>query len=79
MGTIAAMKNFTGPFFINTPGGAGTFLNVYIYHQGFTQFKMGYATAIGWFLMVLVLILTLLVFRFTAAYIYYDGETRKGG
>jgi multiple sugar transport system permease protein len=79
MGTIAAMQNFTGPLFVKTPGGAGTFLNVYIYQQGFTQFKMGYATAIGWFLMVLILILTLLVFRFSAAYVYYDGETRKGG
>lgn len=79
MSIIAAMQNFTAPLFITTPGGAGSFLSVYIYQQGFTQFKMGYATAVGWFLMVLILILTVLVWKFSAAYIYYEGETRKGG
>jgi multiple sugar transport system permease protein len=78
MGIIAAMQNFTAPLFITTPGGAGTFLSVYIYQQGFTQFKMGYATAVGWFLMVMILILTAIVWKFSAAYIYYEGETRKG-
>ncbi len=79
MGIIGAMQNFTAPLFITTPGGAGTFLNVYIYQQGFTQFKMGYATAIGWFLMVLILILTAFVWKFSAAWVYYEGEVRKGG
>jgi multiple sugar transport system permease protein len=79
MGIIGAMQNFTGPLFIKTPGGAGTFLNVYIYQQGFTQFKMGYAAALGWFLMVVILALTGVVWKFSAAYVYYEGETRKGG
>jgi multiple sugar transport system permease protein len=79
MGIIAAMQNFTAPLFVTTPGGAGTFLNVYIYQQAFTQFKMGYATAIAWFLMALILILTLLVWRFSEAWVYYEGEVRRGG
>jgi multiple sugar transport system permease protein len=79
MGIIGAMQNFTGPLFITTPGGAGTFMNVYIYQQGFTQFKMGYAAALGWFLMILILILTALVWRFSEAYVYYEGEARKEG
>jgi multiple sugar transport system permease protein len=79
MGIIGAMQNFTAPLFITTPGGAGTFLNVYIYQQGFTMFKMGYASALGWFLMVLILILTLLVWRSSAAWVYYEGEVKKGG
>lgn len=77
MGIIAAMQNFTGPLFIKTPGGAGTFLNVYIYQQGFTQFKMGYASALGWFLMIVLMILTAIVWKFSAAHVYYEGETRK--
>lgn len=76
MGVIGAMQNFTGPLFITTPGGAGTFLNVYVYQQGFTQFKMGYATTVGWFLMVMILILTALVWKWSAAYVYYEGEVR---
>ena len=76
MGIIGAMQNFTAPLFITTPGGAGTFLNVYVYQQGFTQFKMGYASAVGWFLMVLILILTALVWKWSAAYVYYEGEVK---
>jgi len=79
MGIISAMQNFTAPLFITTPGGAGTFLNVYIYQQGFTQFKMGYGAALGWFLMVLILLLTAVVWKFSAAYVYYEGEVRKEG
>lgn len=79
MGIIGAMQNFTAPLFVTTPGGAGTFLNVYIYQQGFTQFKMGYATALGWVLMLMILVLTAFVWRFSAAYVYYEGEVRRGG
>lgn len=77
MGIIGAMQNFTAPLFIATPRGAGTFLNVYVYQQGFTQFKMGYASAIGWFLMVLILILTALVWKWSEAHVYYEGEIRR--
>jgi len=77
MGVIGAMQNFTAPLFIRTPGGAGTFLNVYVYQQGFTQFKMGYASAIAWFLMIMILILTALVWKFSEAHVYYEGEVRK--
>lgn len=77
MGIIGALQNFTAPLFITTPSGAGTFLNVYIYQQGFTQYKMGYASAIAWFLMVLILILTLLVMRWSEAWVYYEVEVRQ--
>lgn len=76
MGIIGAMQNFTAPLFITTPGRAGTFLNVYIYQQAFTQFRMGYATAIAWFLMVLILALTLLVLRWSEAWVYYESALR---
>ena len=77
MGVIGAMQNFTAPLFIATPSSAGTFLNVYVYQQGFTQFKMGYASAVAWFLMVLILILTAIVWKWSDAYVYYEGELRQ--
>ncbi len=36
-----------------------TFLNVYLYKQGFTFFHMGYASAIAWVMLVIILLLTL--------------------
>jgi multiple sugar transport system permease protein len=35
---------------------------------------MGYASAMAWVLMIIVLIATLLVFRSTSAFVYYEGE-----
>jgi multiple sugar transport system permease protein len=83
---IAALQFFTQALFIQTPREAGTFLQVYIWQQAFQSQKMGYASALSWILLVLTLILTLLVFRSQAFWVYYEGEvqqekknTRRGG
>ena len=39
---------------------------------------MGYASALAWVLFLYILILTLIVFRWSAAWVYYEGEIRKG-
>jgi multiple sugar transport system permease protein len=47
---------------IMTNGGPGTATNTivfYIYQQGFQNFSMGYASAIGWVLFALILVVTL--------------------
>ena len=76
MGIIASLQTFTVAFFIETPRSAGVFLNVYLYQQAFNQFKMGYASAIGWVMMILILVFTLLVFRSSPAWVYYEDERR---
>lgn len=76
MGIIAAMQVFTAPLFISTPGGAGTFINVYIYSEAFGRFRMGYASALGWVLLLIILLLTLAVFRSSPAWVHYEGEKR---
>ena len=53
------------------------FLNVYLYTQGFTFFNMGYASAIAWVMFVIILVLTLAVFRSSQAWVYYEGEVRR--
>jgi multiple sugar transport system permease protein len=37
---------------------------------------MGYAATMAWILFVIVLILTLLVFRSSDLWVYYEGELR---
>ena len=74
---IAALQFFTQAFFIQTPREAGTFLQVYIWQQAFQSQKMGYASALSWILLVLTLILTLLVFRSQALWVYYEGEVQQ--
>lgn len=77
MGVIGAMQVFTQPMFINAPRQAGVFINVYIYEQAFSRFRMGYASSLGWWLLVVILVLTLLVFKSSAAWVYYEGERKR--
>jgi multiple sugar transport system permease protein len=61
-------------------GGAeneGRFYMVYLYENAFKFFKMGYATAMGWILFVIILVLTLLVFKTSSAWVFYAGETNE--
>jgi multiple sugar transport system permease protein len=38
---------------------------------------MGYAPALAWVLFLVVLALTLLVFRSSVLWVYYEGEVRR--
>lgn len=71
---IAALQFFTQALFIITPREAGTFLNVYIWQQAFNSQKMGYASALAWILLAITLVLTLLVFRSSAMWVFYENE-----
>ncbi len=73
-GIIGSLQIFTQAFFIPIPRRAGTFLNVLIYQQAFTFRKMGYASAIAWFELVIILLITLLVFRSSALWVHYEAE-----
>ena len=73
-GIIASLQTFTQAFFIDHPRRAGTFMNVYIYQEAFEHSKMGYAAALGWLMVGIVLLFTLLVFKSSPAWVYYEGE-----
>jgi multiple sugar transport system permease protein len=75
MGIIAAVQIFDQGLFVRVP--RENFLNVYLYQQGFSFFRMGYASAIAWVMFAIVLVLTLLVFRSSRAWVFYEGEVRR--
>jgi multiple sugar transport system permease protein len=77
MGVVAAMQIFDQVLFVQLPPGSSTFLNVYLYQQGFTFFNMGYASAIAWFMFLVILLLTLLIFRSSSAWVYYEAEVKR--
>jgi multiple sugar transport system permease protein len=74
MGVIGSLQTFTVAFFIDHPRRAGTFINVYIYQEAFENRNMGYAAALGWFMLVVILLFTLLVFKSSPAWVHYEGE-----
>ncbi len=75
-GIIGSLQIFTQAFFIQIPDRAGTFLNVLIYNEAFGFRHMGYASAIAWVMLVMILMATLLVFRSSDAWVYYEGEVK---
>jgi multiple sugar transport system permease protein len=73
---IASFQTFTQGFVLS--GGTGgpaestLFYNVYLYLRGFTQFDMGYASAMAWVLLVLIAVLTAVNFLAARYWVFYD-------
>ncbi|MDQ3443300.1 MAG: sugar ABC transporter permease [Chloroflexota bacterium] len=74
IGVIGSLQTFTQAFFIQHTARAGTFMNVYIYQEAFQRNQMGYAAALGWIMLLIILAFTLLVFRSSPAWVHYEGE-----
>lgn len=53
------------------PAGSTTTLEYYIYNKAFAVFNMGYASAISWFLFVLILIVSLATWRYGGRSVQY--------
>ncbi|WP_320128848.1 sugar ABC transporter permease [uncultured Sphaerochaeta sp.] len=74
MQSINALQNFTSAFVI-TKGGPlkSTYLiGLKLYTEGFNNFKMGYASAISWIMFAIILVFTLIIFRSSSAWVYYQ-------
>jgi multiple sugar transport system permease protein len=78
VGVIGGFQIFTQAF-IMTNGGpldATLFYALYLYQNAFKYFKMPYASAMAWILFLIVIAATLIVFRTSARFVYYEGEER---
>ena len=66
MQTIEAFKAFTPAFIIS--GGTGgpvdstLFYTLYLYQEAFGYFRMGYASALAWILLVIIAVFTAISF-----------------
>lgn len=73
---IGGFQIFTQAF-IMTNGGpldATLFYALYLYRNAFEYFKMPYASAMAWILFLVVMAATLIIFRSSARFVYYEGE-----
>ena len=74
MGIINAFKAFSEALII-TDGGpldSTMLFALYIYKQGFTYFKMGYACALSWILLIIIAVFSTFVFRSSNYWVYYE-------
>jgi multiple sugar transport system permease protein len=78
IGLIATFQSFTLPWLL-TGGGpnmATEFYGLYLYRNAFLFFRMGYASALAWLLFVIIVVVTVIIFRTSARWVYYGGETK---
>jgi ABC-type sugar transport system permease subunit len=80
---VACMQYFTQAYVMGQggpngqPGGPDNstlFYSLYLYRQAFQELHLGYASAMAWILFVIVLIITLLLFRSSSRWVYYAGR-----
>ena len=50
----------------------GTFFALYLFRNAFEYFRMGTACAMAWLLFLITLVATLIVFRSSARWVYYE-------
>ncbi|UUZ89746.1 sugar ABC transporter permease [Paenibacillus sp. P25] len=74
MQTIGALQEFTAAFVVTNGGPmkATYLIGLKIYDDAFQNLKMGYASALSWVLFAMILILTLLIFRSSRAWVHYE-------
>jgi len=61
---------------LGSPQGSLLFYSVYLYQQGFAYFRMGYASAMAWILLLVTLACTLVVIRTSGRWVHYGGGLR---
>ena len=78
--TIHAFQIFASAFIISGgtggPAGSTLFYTLYLYIRGFQDFRMGYASAMAWVLVVVVGLITLAFFKTSKFWVHYSGETK---
>jgi len=78
MSIVGALQTF-GEAYVMTKGGplnSTLFYNYYLFMKAFEHFEMGYASALAWFLFIIIMVFTLIVIKSSTAWVHYEGEKR---
>lgn len=76
MQTIGGFMVFTQAYLI-TQGGpmdSTLFYALYLYEMAFEYLRMGYASAMAWILLVVIAIITLILFKTSSRWVFYESE-----
>jgi multiple sugar transport system permease protein len=76
--TIHAFQAFTGAYVVSSgrggPSDSTLFYTLYLYQKGFVEFRMGYASAMAWVLLLAIAAVTAALFRTSRRWVFYAGE-----
>ncbi|MEZ4662287.1 MAG: sugar ABC transporter permease [Caldilineaceae bacterium] len=77
LGVIGALKVFTLAY-VGTNGGPSYstwFYALHIYNQAFAYFRMGYASALAWIFVIILMAFTYFQLQLSQRWVYYAGES----
>lgn len=79
MNIIGSFQVFTQAYVMTKggPANATRFYMLRLYEQAFEAFNMGLASAMAWFLFLIMLVFTLIQFKYVGSRVYYEVETRR--
>jgi multiple sugar transport system permease protein len=85
IGVIEGFQTFTEAYVVSFTQGGGDenalgdplrsllFFTTRLYQEGWLQFRMGYASALAWVLLIITLVCTLIVFKTSSRWVFYQG------
>ncbi|WP_424769327.1 carbohydrate ABC transporter permease [Paenibacillus sp. sgz302251] len=59
------------------PNNSSLFIVFYLYREAFQLSNMAYASTVAWFLFIIIMIFTYIVFKTSQKWVYYEGEGNK--
>lgn len=78
--TINSFQIFGSAFIISGgtggPAGSTLFYTLYLYIRGFSDFRMGYASAMAWILVLFVGLITFVFFKTSKQWVHYSGDSK---
>ena len=74
MQAIGAFQEFSSPFVITNGGPVKStyFVAMFIYEEAFHLLNFGFASALSWILFAAVFVITILIFRTSAKWVFYE-------
>lgn len=78
LGVITSFQAFDAAFVLTQGGPLNStlFYMIHVYNSAFRDFEVGYASALSWLLFLVVLALTVLLFRGSRFWVFYEGGDR---
>lgn len=77
MSIIGSFQQFVLPMMISpdgTPANTMMFYAMFLYRNAFSYLKMGYANAMAWMMFVVIMTLTIIIYRSSSLWVNYMGE-----
>jgi multiple sugar transport system permease protein len=79
VGFIASLQGFVLVLIMTDGGPANATLmyGLYLYRNAFQFFKMGYASALAWVLLMVIIAITVAQFRLARYWVFYEGDLKR--